>query len=148
MKVKVILKKNVKGLGNARSVVSVSRGYALNYLIPKGLAKIVSDDSAEKVISKLKNEEEAKKAKALQEKEILESKPIVVKTKAGENGKLFGSITSSEIEEKIKRYFDLQIDKKQIRLEKPIKKLGEYKIPVKLYKGINAEIKVIVQKEA
>ncbi len=148
MKVKVILQKNIKGLGNARSVVSVSRGYALNYLVPKGLARIVSDDSAEKVISKIKNEEEAKKAKALEEKKILESKPIIVKAKAGENDKLFGSITTSEIEEKIKHYFDLQIDKKQIRLEKPIKKLGEYTVPVKLYKGINANLKLIVQKEA
>ncbi len=148
MKVKVILQKNVKGLGNARSVVSVSRGYALNYLVPKGLAKIVSDDSAEKVISKLKNEEEAKEKRALEEKSILESRPIVVKAKAGESNKLFGSITSSEIQEKIKHYFDLQIDKKQIRLEKPIKKLGEYVIPVKLYKGINANVKLIVQKEA
>ncbi len=148
MKVKVILQKNVKGLGNAKSVVSVSRGYALNYLVPKGLAKIVSDDSAEKVINKIKNEEEAKKARALEEKKILESKPVVVNAKAGENDKLFGSITSSEIEEKIRRYFDLQIDKKQIRLDKPIKKLGEYVIPVKLYKGINASLKLIVKKEA
>ncbi len=148
MKVKVILQKNVKGLGNARSVVSVSRGYALNYLVPKGLAKIVSDDSAEKVVNKLKNEEQAKKARALEEKNILESKPVVVTAKAGENGKLFGSITSSEIAEKIKHYFDLNIDKKQIRLDGPIKKTGEYTVSIKLYKGINAVLKLIVKKEA
>jgi large subunit ribosomal protein L9 len=148
MKIKVILLKNIKGLGNARSVVSVSRGYASNYLFPKGLAKEISEKKADSVITKIKDEEESKKARALEEKNILESKKIVIKAKSGESDKLFGSITSSDIEDKIKILFDLKVDKKQIRLEKPIKKLGEYKVPVKLYKEINAELTVIVIKEA
>ncbi len=146
MKVKVLLLKNVKGLGNAGSVVSVSRGYALNYLFPKKLAEEISAKDADKVIVKIKNDEELKKARAMEQKNILESKEIVIKAKSGENDKLFGSITSAEIQDKIKRVFDLTISKKQIKLEKPIKKLGEYKIPVKIYKDINAELKIKVVK--
>ena len=146
MKVKVLLLKNVKGLGNAGSVVSVSRGYALNYLFPKKLAEEISAKDADKVIVKIKNDEELKKARAMEQKNILESKEIVIKAKSGENDKLFGSITSAEIQDKIKRVFDLTISKKQIKLEKPIKKLGEYKIPVKIYKEINADLKIKVVK--
>ncbi len=146
MKVKVFLLKNVKGLGNAGSVVSVSRGYALNYLFSKGLAEEISAKDADKVIVKIKNDEELKKARATEQKNILESKEIVIKAKSGENDKLFGSITSAEIQDKIKRVFDLTISKKQIKLEKPIKKLGEYKIPVKIYKEINADLKIKVVK--
>ncbi len=149
MKVKVILLKKVKGLGEIKSVVSVSRGYALNYLLPRELAKMVSEKGAEKVISKIRNEEDAKRANALENKKLLESKKIIIKAKSGENEKLFGSVTSSDIEDKIGHLFDAKVDKKRIRLEKPIKKLGEYKIPVKLYKEINADLKVIVvEKEA
>jgi len=146
MKIKVLLLKNVKGLGNARSVVSVSRGYALNYLIPKGLAKEISEKGAKTVVNKIRNEEEAKKLRAENNKKILESKPLRFVVKSGENEKLFGSITSSDIEEKVKKVFNIPITKKQIRLDKPIKKLGKYSVPVKLYKDINASITVIVEK--
>ena len=146
MKIKVLLLKNVKGLGNARSVVSVSRGYALNYLIPKGLAKEISEKGAENVVSKIKSEEEAKKLRAENDKKLLESKPLRFIVKSGENDKLFGSITSSDIEEKIKKVFDIPITKKQIRLEKPIKKLGRYSVPIKLYKDINASLTIVVEK--
>lgn len=147
MKVKVLLLSNVKGLGNAKSIVSVSKGYALNYLVPKGLAKIVDDDTAETIVDESKNIEERKIAQAKKEKEILESKELIFKANAGENDKLFGSITSQDIEDKIKKVFHLEIDRKKIAIETPIKKLGVYKIPVKLYKDIQAELKVIVEKE-
>jgi large subunit ribosomal protein L9 len=146
MKVKVLLLKNVKGLGNARSVVSVSRGYALNYLIPRGLAKEINEKGAEKVVNKIKNEEQAKIVRAEEEKKLLESKPIKFSVKSGENGKLFGSITSSDIGDKIAKVFDIKIDKKRIRLEKPIKKLGEYEVSIKLYKDVNAILKLLVVK--
>jgi len=146
MKIKVLLLKNVKGLGNARSVVSVSRGYALNYLIPNGLAKEISEKGAKTVVSKIRNEEEARKLRAKSDKELLESKPLKFVVKSGENDKLFGSITSSDIEEKIKKVFNIPVTKKQIRLEKPIKKLGRYSVPVKLYKDINASLTIVVEK--
>ncbi len=146
MKVKVLLLKNVKGLGNARSVVSVSRGYALNYLIPKGLAKEISEKGAKTVVDKIKNEEEAKRLRAESDKKLLESKPLKFIVKSGENDKLFGSITSSDIEEKIKKVFNIPITKKQVKLEKPIKKLGRYVVPVKLYKDISASLTILVEK--
>lgn len=146
MKIKVLLLKNVKGLGNARSVVSVSRGYALNYLIPNGLAKEISEKGAKTVVNKIRNEEEARKLRAKSDKELLESKPLKFVVKSGENDKLFGSITSSDIEEKIKKVFNIPVTKKQIRLEKPIKKLGSYSVPVKLYKDINASLTIVVEK--
>ncbi|MEF3245326.1 MAG: 50S ribosomal protein L9 [Caldisericaceae bacterium] len=147
MKIKVLLLSNVKGLGNAKSIVSVSKGYALNYLIPKGLAKLVDEDTALNIIDESKNVEERKITQAKNEKEILESKELIFKANAGLNDILFGSITSKDIEEKIKKLFGLEIDRKKIVLENPIKKLGVYKIPVKLYKDIQAELKIRVEKE-
>lgn len=147
MKVKVLLLQNVKGLGNAKSIVSVSKGYALNYLIPKGLAKVVDDDTAETIVDESKNVEERRIAQAKKEKEILESKELIFKANAGAGDKLFGSITAQDIEEKIKKVFGIEIDKKKIVLDTPIKKLGVYIIPVKLYKEVQAELKVRVEKE-
>lgn len=147
MKVKVLLLANIKGLGNAKSIVSVSRGYAFNYLIPKGLAKIVSEESEEGIVSESKNIEESRMNHARKEKEILESKVLTFNAKAGEGEKLFGSITTAEISEKIKSVFGLEIDKKRIELESSIKKLGNYIIKVKLYKNVEAQVKVIVERE-
>ncbi len=147
MKVKVLLLANIKGLGNAKSIVSVSRGYAFNYLIPKGLAKVVSEESEEGIVSESKNIEESRINHAKKEKEILESKVLTFNAKAGEGDKLFGSITTSEISDKIKSVFGLEIDKKRIELESSIKKLGNYIIKVKLYKNVEAQVRVIVERE-
>ena len=147
MKIKVLLLQNVKGLGNAKSIVSVSKGYALNYLIPKGLAKVVDEDTAETIVDESKNVEERRIAQAKKEKEILESKELIFKANAGAGDKLFGSITAQDIEDKIKKAFHIDIDKKKIVLDTPIKKLGVYIIPVKLYKEVQAELKVRVEKE-
>lgn len=147
MKIKVLLLQNVKGLGNAKSIVSVSKGYALNYLIPKGLAKVVDEDTAETIVDESKNVEERRIAQAKKEKEILESKELIFKANAGTGDKLFGSITAQDIEDKIKKVFHIDIDKKKIVLDTPIKKLGVYTIPVKLYKEVQAELKVRVEKE-
>jgi len=147
MKIKVFLLQNVKGLGNAKSIVSVSKGYALNYLIPKGLAKVVDEDTAETIVDESKNVEERRIAQAKKEKEILESKELIFKANAGAGDKLFGSITAQDIEDKIKKVLHIDIDKKKIVLDTPIKKLGVYTIPVKLYKEVQAELKVRVEKE-
>jgi large subunit ribosomal protein L9 len=147
MKAKVLLLVNVKGLGNAKSIVSVSRGYALNYLVPKGYAKLVDEKSFESVKGLEKNVENRKKESAKREKEILESKVLTFKTKVGDGEKLFGSITSSDIADKIKKVFNIDIDKKKIKLEVPIKKAGVYFVTVKLHKEIQAQIEVHVEKE-
>ncbi len=147
MKAKVLLLVNVKGLGNAKSIVSVSRGYALNYLVPKGYAKLVDEKSFESAKGLEKNVENRKEELAKREKEILESKVLTFKTKVGDGEKLFGSITSSDIADKIKKVFNIDIDKKKIKLEVPIKKAEVYFVTVKLHKEIQAQIEVHVEKE-
>ncbi len=147
MKVKVQLLQNIKGLGSAKSIVSVSKGYALNYLIPKGYAKLVDEDTAGSIVDESKSVEEKRIQTAQQEKEILESKELIFKVNAGTKDVLFGSITAQDISEKIKKVFGIEIDRKRIDLESPIKKLGQYRIVVKLYKNIQAELKVRVEKE-
>lgn len=146
-KVKVLLLQNVLGLGNAKSIVSVSKGYALNYLVPKGLAKVVNDDTAEEVSGEIENSEANRVEKAKKEKDILESKTLIFKVNAGNNDKLFGSIGREDIGEKIKEVFGIEIDKKKIHLDVPIKKLGQYKVPVKLYRDIQAEVQVDVLRQ-
>lgn len=147
MKIKVVLLKDITGLGKANSVVSVTRGYAINYLIPHKLAYILSSQRIEKFTDRVKANEEAKKTRAEEEKQTLESKQLIFKVKAGESGTLFGSVTSSEISKKIKEIFGINIDKKKILLKTPIKKVGKYTIPVKLHKDINASLNVLVNKE-
>jgi large subunit ribosomal protein L9 len=147
MKIKVKLLSTVKGLGNAKSIVSVSRGYALNYLIPNGLAEQVSDEYEETVKFKEHDIEERQKSQAEKEKQILESKTFVFKAKSSEQDKIFGSITSSELSDRIKSVFGLTIDKKKIDLTITIKRLGKYTVPVKLYKTIQADLNVEVIKE-
>ena len=147
MKVKVQLLQNIKGLGSAKSIVSVSKGYALNYLIPKGYAKLVDDDAAATLVDESKSVEEKRIQTAQQEKETLESKELIFKANSGTKDVLFGSITAQDIADKIKKVFGIEIDRKRVNLESPIKKLGQYRIVVKLYKDIQAELKVKVEKE-
>ncbi len=147
MKVKVLLLADVKGLGKAKSIVSVSRGYALNFLVPKGLARILSEESESYLHSETRSVEEARIAHANKEKELLEAKVLVFKAKAGEGERLFGSITASDIAEKLKGITGIDVDKKKIELESHIKKLGDYVVKVKLYKEVEADVKVKVEKE-
>ena len=110
---KVILLQDVKGSGKAGDVVKVSDGYARNLLIPKGFA-IEANDKNMKALKKKKAEEEAQyqadKAAALEVKAQIEAKEFVIKTKGGENGKLFGSITSADIAEAVKEQSGADID--------------------------------------
>ena len=147
MKIKVKLLKNVKGLGNAKSIVAVSRGYALNFLIPTGLAEQVSEEFEETSKLRESDVEEKKKSNYEKEKQILESKVLVFKVKSSEQEKIFGSITSTEISERIKTVYGLEIDRKKIDLASSIKRLGKHTIPIKLYKTIQADLNVEVVKD-
>ena len=141
---KVVLLADVKGHGKKGELCNVSDGYARNFLFPKKLA-IEADSSA---LNELKNREEAaahhKKeeinaAKATAEK--LESVKIVAK--AGSNGRLFGSVTSKEIANEIKKTLGIEIDRKKMTVS-DIKNFGEYTAEIKLYQGITAKITVVV----
>lgn len=143
----VILTKDVKGTGKAGEVVKVSDGYARNMLIPRGLAKEATEGNVkslekQKKIMAEKQAAEKEKAKELAEK--LESLSVEIVTKGGENGRLFGSITSKDISDALKDQHGITIDKKKIVLDTPIKETGEQIVKVKVYPEISADLKVKV----
>lgn len=144
---KVILKADVKGHGKKGDLVNASDGYAKNFLIPKGLAVVADATSINELENKKsaekyhKNQEEMR-AKELAEK--LEGKKITFKLKAGENGKLFGSITAKDIAEQIKMQLHLEVDKKKVAMSDGIKTLGTTEVTIKVYPNISAKIKVEV----
>ena len=146
----IILKKDVKGAGKAGDVVKVSDGYARNRLIPGGIAVEATPSNLARVKREKANHEAQialDKAEANQVKKVLEDKTIRLKTRVGEGGKLFGSVTSMDIADAIKEQTRLDIDKKKIVLKKPIKEIGEHEVEVKLYTEISADIKVAVTEE-
>lgn len=146
----IILKKDVKGAGKAGDVVKVSDGYARNRLIPGGFAVEATPSNLARIKREKANHEAQialDKAEANQVKKVLEDKTIRLKTRVGEGGKLFGSVTSMDIADAIKEQTSLDIDKKKIVLKKPIKEIGEHEVEVKLYTEISADIKVAVTEE-
>lgn len=145
---KVILLANVKGKGKAGDVVNVSDGYARNMLLPRGIAKEATAGNLKNLEHKkaiMQAEEEEKKANATKLAEEIEKITLSFETKSGENGKLFGSVTSADIIEECKNKFNKTIDKKQIVLDAPIKTAGLHDVKVKLYPGISATLKVKVE---
>ncbi len=144
---KVILLENVKGKGKAGDVVKVNDGYARNMLFPKGLAKEATPGNLKNLENKkaIAAEEEAeRKADAEKMAKKLDDVTVKIETKAGENGKLFGSITSADIAKECKEQFALEIDKKKINLSTPIKEAGSYKLSVKLYPEVVGTLSVEV----
>lgn len=142
---KVILIKKVKKLGNPGDIIDASDGYARNYLIPKGLATEATDGNLKelkkkKAAAKKKKDEEIQEAKTLAEK--ISTYQVTIPTKGGENGRLFGSITSKDIAEALEKQYNVKIDKKKINLSAPIKQTGEFTIEIKVYPEITAKLKV------
>ena len=147
---KVILNKDVKGTGKAGDVVNVSDGYARNMLIPRGLAteatagNIRQLEKQKALAAEKKAEEKAEAEKLAHDiKEI----SVTIKTKAGDGGKIFGSITSKDIAEALKEQHDIEIDKKKIQLASPIKHTGDMTVDIKLYSEVNTGLKVIIEAE-
>lgn len=144
---KVILLADVKGKGKAGDVIKVSDGFARNMLFPKGLAKEATSGNLkqlERQKAEKAAEEAAKKEEATKLAAEIEKVTVKIETKAGENGKLFGSITSADIAAACKEQFGFDIDKKKINLSSPIKQSGSSEISVKLYPEISAKLKVEV----
>ena len=142
---KVILKQDVKGLGKEEDMVNVSDGYARNYLFPRGLAAEASAGNINIMNTKKKAEKTKKDRELAQARELAEKLgniTVVIKTKSGENGKLFGSITSKDIADGLKSGHNIDIDKKKIVLPDPIKNLGTTQVEVKLYPEVSARIAV------
>ena len=143
---KVILSSDVKALGRKGDIVNVSDGYANNFLLKNKLAVPASTgnlnlNAQEKAAKAKKIKEETAEANALAK--TLKDVTVVVKTKVGENGKTFGSISGKEIAEELSK-MGYSIDRKKIELEAPIKSVGEYLVPVRLYVGVVGKINVKV----
>jgi len=142
----VILTENVEGLGNIGDLVKVKPGYARNYLVPRSLA-VEANTRNVKAFEHQKRQLERKAQKVAQDAEALKARIEAVKCviahRAGEEGKLFGSVTSMEIGEKLAAA-GVEIDRKKIQLAEPIKTLGDHEVPVKLTAGVIANIKVSV----
>ena len=147
---KVILNKDVKGTGKAGDVVTVSDGYARNMLIPRGLATEATQSNIrqlekQKAIAAEKTAEEKAAAQELAEK--LNKASIKMKIKAGEGGRIFGSITSKDIADAINMQLGMDIDRKKVKLDAPIKQVGQTDVDMRLYQDVNAKIKVIIEAE-
>jgi len=147
---KVILKEDFQTLGKKEDMVNVSDGYARNFLLPRGIAVEASKDNLN-IMKTRKEAERSKKdrdrANAESQAAKLEGQGIVIKSKAGENGRLFGSITSKDIADALKSQHRLDVDKKKIALEEPFKTLGEHKVDIKLHTGISVSLTVAVEPE-
>ena len=146
----VILKQDVKGTGKAGQVVKVSDGYARNKLIPGGLAveaTPANKKAIEREKAKAKEKYEADKAAALDLANRLQDKIVVVKTKVGENGRLFGAITSKEIAAAISEQTGEEVDRRKIVLSKPIKDTGVETIEIKLFQDVNAKVVIKIEGE-
>ncbi len=146
---RVILRVDVDKLGKAGEIKDVKDGYALNYLIPKKIAYPATAQNLKKIEEEKKqklNKEEKLRSKMEELKQKIESISCTISVKAGEDEKLFGSVTSQHITEKL-HTFGINLDKRQIEIEEPIKKLGVYHIPIKLHPEVKAELKVWVIKE-
>jgi len=143
---KVILKEDVKNLGSKGDIVNVSDGYARNYLFPRGVAEEASKGN----IQQLKERQKAMQKKMQEEKAAakemasrMEKEKFVIAVKAGEQGRLFGSVTTKDIADAVAKA-GYEIDRRKIQLEENIKSLGVHKVKVKLYEDVTADIKIQV----
>lgn len=144
---KVILTQDVKGKGKKGEVKNVSDGYARNYLLKNNLAKEATSGNM-KVLEAKKNKQEQEAQKEVEEAERLKDKlaniDVEIKAKSGDGGRLFGSITSKQIAEVLKKSYGHKIDKRKIELDSPIRALGYTNVPVKLHQEVTGTIKVHV----
>ena len=143
----VILLQDVKGKGKAGDVVKVNDGYARNMLLPKGLAKEATQGNVrslekQKALAEEKRQEQKAAAQELAQK--LEKLTVTIQSKGGENGNLFGSITSKDIAEALEAQEGIKVDKKKIDLAAPIKQTGTETVTLKLFPEVAAKLKVKV----
>ncbi len=144
---KVVLLEDVKGSGKKGELINVSDGYARNFLFPRKLAK----EANAQAMNELKNAQEAKEHRLMVELQTakdaaakIDGKSVKFTAKAGQGGRIFGSITAKEIAEEIKKQFHVDVDKRKIEIDTDIKAFGTYTCEVKLYAGVSAKIFAVV----
>lgn len=145
---KVILLQDVKAQGKKGQMITVSDGYARNFLLPRKLAVEATADA----LNSKKNADEAaafhaaeEKKAALALKAALADKPVKIKAKAGSNGRLFGSVTTKEVSEALKAQYSIDLPKTRLELSEPIKSFGTYQVKAKLYTEIQGVVTVKVE---
>ncbi|RYL94155.1 50S ribosomal protein L9 [Sporolactobacillus sp. THM19-2] len=146
---KVIFVKEVKGKGRSGEIKEVSEGYARNYLFPQNLAVPANKSSLSRLAArkrKKKQNEEKERQEAESLKARIEKITVELQAKSGEGGRLFGSITSKQIAQALKK-MDITIDKRKIDLAEPIRSLGYTDVPLKLHPDVTAKVKVHVQEQ-
>ncbi len=142
---KIILKQNIGKIGQVGDVVDVSDGFARNFLIPRGKAISFTISNFKQIEYLKKQEAEQREGELKEVKELAEkinNISLEIKVKAGEEGKLFGSVTSKDIVETLLKEHGIELDKKKLNLKESLKKLGAHTVPVNLYKDIIPQIKV------
>jgi large subunit ribosomal protein L9 len=148
--VKLILVQDVKSLGKKGAVVDVSDGYARNFLLPRKLALMATEGNLRALDSEKKMQQEKQKRElthARKTAEDLGKTVLRLKAKSGEGGKLFGSVTSHDIEELVKREMGIEIDRRRIEMKEPIKRTGLHKVPLRLFQGVTVEMNIEVVPE-
>ena len=147
---KVILLKDVKGTGKKNEVKEVSDGYARNYLLPKKLA-VPADNTNMKELNEKNKSKELKAQKeyeaAVELGKKMEELNVVIYTKAGDGGRLFGSITSKDIAEQIKKQHNIEVDKRKITLDEPIRVLGARFVDIKIHQKVTTRVRVDVKEK-
>lgn len=142
---KVILTQDIKGVGKKDEIINANDGYARNFLFPKKMAIEANKQNmsllqGRKDSANFKKEQDKEKANELKDK--ISKIMLTIKVKSGENGKIFGSITSKEISTELKKQHNIEIDKKKIMLKEAIKEQGTFTIEIKLYEGIIGKLKI------
>lgn len=147
---KIILTQDVKKLGTRGQVLEVADGYARNYLLPRGLAEEANKTRLKEIQEQNQRQEKKKhqeKEKAEELKQRLDGQSVEIKVKTGGKDKLFGAVTTKEIADALNEKLGVDIDKKKIDVGEAIKQLGEFKIKIKIYPSVQAEINLIVSSE-
>jgi large subunit ribosomal protein L9 len=142
-----ILLQDINGLGDAGTVVSVARGYMRNYLQPRGLAEVATPARIAEVQrneAKRKAADERARLQAIEQADLLGRTILTLKAKAGDDGRLFGSITSGDVADAIKEARGIVIDRRRITVDPPIRAVGTYNVPIELGPDLVAEVKTIV----
>jgi large subunit ribosomal protein L9 len=148
---KVILKRSVENLGESGEVVSVKPGYARNYLLPQGLAYEASEANLRRVEEERKASEERARRDYLEGRRQLsqlEGTVLEFTARASEEGRLFGSISAGDIQERLNALaLDFEVDRRQVILEEPLKDIGEHRVSIRLHRDVETEIEVRVARE-
>jgi len=145
----IILREDVQHLGKVGEVVKVKDGYARNYLLPKGLAYPATDANKKKIAyegARLAKQRAAEKTAAQTEATRLADVHLTFEVKVGEVGKLYGSVTASDIQRKLEE-MGIHVDKRKIDLSEPIRELGEFNVGIKIHPDVRPEVRITVVKE-